>query len=199
MRKKYQKEEILENGILLMCRGGYHQTGITEILKECSIPKGSFYNFFESKEQFTLQAIGQYTNSLMAILDSLKDDPALNGFEKIENYFMQVAEKHKQDGFKNSCLLGNLSTEVSAGNEILASVVFQAKNRIKAALAAFVVEAQNEGLIDKSFDAAALADFVLDAFYGVVARMKVVQTGEPLAAFFSLHIRFLLTQNKSKI
>ncbi|PJB11541.1 MAG: hypothetical protein CO119_11225 [Flavobacteriales bacterium CG_4_9_14_3_um_filter_40_17] len=198
MRKKYQKKDILEKGISLMCRGGYHHTGITEILKECSIPKGSFYNFFESKEQFTLQAVEQYTDSLLTILNSLREDSALNGFEKIESYFAQLAEKHKQDGYKNSCLLGNLSTEVSADNKNLATIVFRAKNRIKSALAAFVMEAQEASLIDKNFEASALADFILDAFYGVVARMKVVQTDEPLRDFFSLHLRFLLTQKKLK-
>lgn len=198
MQKKYLKKDILEKGISLMCRGGYHQTGIAEILKECGIPKGSFYNFFESKEQFTLQAIDQYTNGLVSILNSLKADSALNGFEKIESYFVQVAEKYKQDDFKNSCLLGNLSTEVSADNKNLANIVFQAKNRIKAELTAFVVEAQKESLIDRNFKAPALADFVLDAFYGVVGRMKVVQTDEPLRAFFALHIRFLLTPNNGK-
>ncbi|MDZ4148676.1 MAG: TetR/AcrR family transcriptional regulator [Flavobacteriaceae bacterium] len=199
MQRKYQKEDILEKGISLMCKGGYHQTGIAEILKECEIPKGSFYNFFESKEQFTLQAINQYTNGLIEILDVLKVNAKLNGFEKIEHYFLEVAEKHKQDNFKNSCLLGNLSTEISTGNERITAVVLQAKNRIKEALASFVDEAQNEKLIDPSFEAAALADFILDAFYGVVARMKVLQNDKPLRDFFSLHLRFLLTKNENKI
>lgn len=199
MQRKYQKEDILEKGISLMCKGGYYQTGITEILKECKIPKGSFYNFFESKEQFTLQAINQYTNGLIEILDALKVNSKLNGFEKIEYYFVEVAEKHKQDNFKNSCLLGNLSTEISAGNERITAVVLQAKNRIREALTSFVEEAQNEKLIGSGFEAVALADFTLDAFYGVVARMKVLQNDQPLRDFFSLHLRFLLTQNETKI
>ena len=57
---KHSRENILEGGIELFRNNGYHGTGIQHILKSLNIPKGSFYNYFKSKEEFVLEAIKLY-------------------------------------------------------------------------------------------------------------------------------------------
>ena len=60
MGYKYNRKDILKKGIDLMSQSGYHSIGVMEILKSMSIPKGSFYNFFDSKEAFIIEAIELY-------------------------------------------------------------------------------------------------------------------------------------------
>ncbi len=48
---------LLEAGAELMLRKGYHGTGIQQIVDAAGVPKGSFYNYFKSKEDFALAAM----------------------------------------------------------------------------------------------------------------------------------------------
>ena len=37
---------------MLLMDQGYHGTGLQELVQRVGVPKGSFYNYFESKEAF---------------------------------------------------------------------------------------------------------------------------------------------------
>ena len=59
---KTAKEKILETGAQIVRRKGFNNTGLIEVLKETGVPKGSFYFYFSSKEQFGLALIDVYTS-----------------------------------------------------------------------------------------------------------------------------------------
>jgi len=63
---KHSIDDILEQGIALFRRKGYHNTGISEITGSCNMPKESFYYFFESKEDFAIRSISQYGKMALA-------------------------------------------------------------------------------------------------------------------------------------
>lgn len=52
-----KRDLILAKGAAVMTRRGYHGTGVQEIVQAAGIPKGSFYHYFASKEDFALQAL----------------------------------------------------------------------------------------------------------------------------------------------
>ena len=60
MGYKHNIEDIIEKGTELFRKKGYNNVGINEILNTCDIPKGSFYNFFETKEEFATKVIDNY-------------------------------------------------------------------------------------------------------------------------------------------
>ena len=47
-QKQINKHNLLDEGVALLMRQGYHGTGLKEILDAVNIPKGSFYNYFVS-------------------------------------------------------------------------------------------------------------------------------------------------------
>ena len=51
-----KRSSILDAGAALMLRKGYHGTGIQKIVDAAGVPKGSFYNYLKSKEDFALAA-----------------------------------------------------------------------------------------------------------------------------------------------
>ena len=63
MRRKIYKEDILEAGRELIFSKGYNDTGIKDITDMVSIPKGSFYNHFSSKEDFGLAVLQAYMDN----------------------------------------------------------------------------------------------------------------------------------------
>ena len=55
---------LTQAGRDLFSRQGYNATGIQQITDHAGVPKGSFYNHFESKEVFAVAIIEQYAEHL---------------------------------------------------------------------------------------------------------------------------------------
>ena len=55
--KEHKREAIIASGAELMLRKGYHGTGVQEIVDGANVPKGSFYHYFNSKEDFVVSAM----------------------------------------------------------------------------------------------------------------------------------------------
>ena len=51
-RSENTRQELLELGVRLLSENGYNGTGLKQILDEAGVPKGSFYNYFPSKEAY---------------------------------------------------------------------------------------------------------------------------------------------------
>jgi len=54
------KSRLIEIGAEIIHLKGFNHTGIKEILEAAQVPKGSFYHYFESKEDFGLQVIDYF-------------------------------------------------------------------------------------------------------------------------------------------
>jgi len=46
------RQHILDVGYQLVVNQGFTAVGLSQLLKEAGVPKGSFYHYFKSKEQF---------------------------------------------------------------------------------------------------------------------------------------------------
>ena len=68
-RSEHTREALIDAGIEQLSVHGYHGTGIKQILDDVKVPKGSFYNFFASKEAFVAEVIGHYSQKLLAQLN----------------------------------------------------------------------------------------------------------------------------------
>ncbi len=55
MKRTHNKDDIVQVGLDLVLSRGFNATGVEAILKQANIPKGSFYNFFSSKENLPLR------------------------------------------------------------------------------------------------------------------------------------------------
>ena len=55
------RDRIIETGAEIIHRKGFNHTGIQEILTAAGVPKGSFYNYFKSKDEFGLEVIDYFS------------------------------------------------------------------------------------------------------------------------------------------
>lgn len=74
MAKNDTRKRLLSAGIRVFMREGYEGGGITTILSEAGMPKGSFYNLFPSKEEFACAALDAYIETF----DALRAETLLN-------------------------------------------------------------------------------------------------------------------------
>ncbi len=71
------RERLLDQGVTLLMEHGYHGAGLQAILQGVGVPKGSFYHYFPSKEDFSVEVIQHYIAPFIALLDAHLRRPGL--------------------------------------------------------------------------------------------------------------------------
>lgn len=191
MKMKYNKEHIIMEGVRLMMHTGYHNTGIQEILQVSKIPKGSFYNFFSSKEDFTLQAIRLYSKQFLDFLDQTDSNNILTPLQKIQTFFDFIVQENKKGEFKYSCLLGNLALELAGASQTFASSINAEIRAWKNKTEKWVVQAQTNNQITSELNPQEINDFIFDTFYGAMTRVKYEKSSAAFEQFLTLSFKLL--------
>jgi len=173
---------LLEQGILLLQEHGYNATGIQEIATGAQIPKGSFYNYFSSKEDFAAAVIRYYANKTLAEwLGFFKEAPGNNDTRQaLHSSFLSATEKYRCATLKKGCLLGTLAAEISEASEECRLALQESISEFKTVLAEQLLLGQQTGSVRKDIEAQRLADFVWDSWQGSLLQMKVIKSVEPV-------------------
>lgn len=183
------RKRLLDQGVAMMLSGGYHGTGLAEVLKAAKVPKGSFYYYFASKEAFGAEAVAHYLAPFLRRLSGRLAEPDLNGMEALCAYFGDLAQDLVANDFKGGCLLGNLMGEIGDSSPAAREALGKAVDRYRDLLASGLARAQAEGAARRDRDARAMADLLFDGWQGAMLRMKVAQSAAPLHAFIQETLR----------
>src|SRR4249919_3117568 len=81
------KERILDAAEEIMLTKSFHSVGLSEILAAVKVPKGSFYHYFRSKEQFGVELISHYVGEHTARLQKFFATPGVNALQKFVDYW----------------------------------------------------------------------------------------------------------------
>ncbi len=179
-----KRDLILAKGSEVMTRRGYHGTGVMEIVQAAGIPKGSFYHYFASKEDFALQALEfVYQPRLLRYAEALGNS-ALSPSARILGYYRELlAHFSRQERPEYHCFIGSLSFEMS---EVLPAVGAEVERIQQASvdiLHECLEQARATGELAADEDCENLATFISNAWQGVLARLKVGRSLQPLEAF----------------
>ncbi|MDD2725443.1 MAG: TetR family transcriptional regulator C-terminal domain-containing protein [Methylovulum sp.] len=179
-QKQINKENLLNQGVALLTQKGYHGTGLKEILDAVQIPKGSFYNYFGSKENFAAEAIQHYIAPFIKQLDGHLQNPGCDALTAIKHYFDELIFELEQCNFQGGCLLGNLMGEIGDTSEVVRASLQQAVNQYRDLLQAGLAKAQQEGSVRTDKSAQEMADLLVNTWQGVLLRMKIDKSSVPL-------------------
>ncbi|NVN91325.1 MAG: TetR family transcriptional regulator C-terminal domain-containing protein [Desulfuromonadales bacterium] len=198
MRKIHSKDMLIEAGLELVLKQGYNATGVEKVLKHAKIPKGSFYNFFSSKEEFGLAMIDAFAGKMTDVIQDSLEDNALKPLERIRKSFEQMIDIFEKNNCSGGCLIGNLSLEMADSNDVLRQRLESALQSWSDALASVILEARQDGSIPESLDAEMLAENMILSLQGALLRAKVKKSSEPLKNFIFLYFDVFLAQLKQK-
>ncbi|WP_181295971.1 TetR/AcrR family transcriptional regulator [Pseudomonas sp. Q2-TVG4-2] len=187
-----KRELILAKGAQVMTRRGYHGTGVLEIVQAAGIPKGSFYHYFASKEDFALQALDHLYTPRLERDQAALANTALSPRERILGHYAElVAHFARQACPEYHCFIGSLSFEMAELSQPIGRRVEVILLRSVEVLAACLEQAQDAGEIDPTTDCQALAEFIGNAWEGALLRMKVGRSVVPLDVFLTQLERLL--------
>lgn len=164
----------------MLTQQGYHGTGLKEILDAVQIPKGSFYNYFPSKESYAAEVIQYYIAPFIEQLDNHLQNPKLDGLTALKTYFDELIVELEQANFKGGCLLGNLMGEIGDTSDLCQQSLRLAVHQYHYLLATGLKKAQLEGTIRTDKSADDMADLLANTWQGALLRMKIEQSADPI-------------------
>lgn len=192
MNKQDTKQTILQTGVSLIYRQGYNNTGLNEILDAAGIPKGSFYYYFSSKEDFGLQALDYFAARGEAQLNQYLTDESLDPLSRMRAYFEAFAGYLESVGCSLGCLAGNLGQELADQNETFRLKIDEVMGLWSDDIAACLAAAQQAGQINPDLDVNELAAFCYNSWQGAMLRMKVTKSLTPLRQFTDMLFNVIL-------
>src|SRR5688572_18129687 len=109
MPRPSTRNQILEAGRDFIHRQGYSASGIAEITAAAGVPKGSFYNHFESKEAFASAALDSYWEQGEAAFALLEGEGRAD--ECVRAHFKAIDRLVSAESYAAGCMLGNFAIE----------------------------------------------------------------------------------------
>lgn len=167
------RQHILACGQQLIAAKGFVAVGLAEILTTAKVPKGSFYHYFASKEAFGVALLESYEASYLNRLAALNVRPGLKGAQRLLTYFERWAETQRGDDAAEYCLIVKLSAEVADLSEAMRARMLSATDAVLRELAGHVSAGQADGSIGNPQDAAALAQWLYEAWLGASLLAKL--------------------------
>ena len=181
-RSGQTREALISAGIDQISKHGYHGTGIKQILDIVNVPKGSFYNFFSSKEAFVVELIKEYSqNSLSRLNGYLQTQGAqLSPVEQLRDIYQYGLSEFADSEFQKSCLIAALTADIGAESALCQQALHKAMDDWLAAFTRLFEQAQKAGDLRSDVSARELSSTYWSTWEGSLLKLKV--TGNAQAA-----------------
>ena len=108
------REVLLRCGMELLTEQGFSATGLEAVLKRATVPKGSFYYYFASKEAFGREVMDAYDAYFGKKLDRWLQDGSRAPLDRLMDFVADASAGMRKHEFRRGCLVGNLSQELGA-------------------------------------------------------------------------------------
>jgi TetR/AcrR family transcriptional repressor of nem operon len=184
MSRASTKEQIVQAGLKILLDKGFNGVGVQEITETAGVPKGSFYNHFESKEALGAEIVERY--GMDGTRRQVLLDRSLPALARLRGHFAGLNELFVKSKFERGCLLGNFSAELSNQSAVIRERLAELYQRWSRDIELAIADGQAEGTIPPDKNAADIAAFLLDAYEGALLRARVERSRAPFARFMQL-------------
>lgn len=192
MDKEEKKQAIIAKSGDIMYLKGYNATGVQEIADAAGIPKGSFYNYFENKEQFAIELMECYCQTGCDSMDAIFSMKELTPLARISLMFDNMIEHFtREEKFTKGSFIGNISQEMGDMSKPIAIAAEDSYKRMVGHLKSILQEARDAGEIKDSLDIDKVANFILNSKEGAMVRMKASKDSAPLWIFKDMIMELL--------
>ncbi|WP_271105946.1 TetR/AcrR family transcriptional regulator [Pseudomonas tohonis] len=177
------RDALVRCGTEILTEQGFLSTGIDAVLSRVGVPKGSFYHYFQSKEDFGHAVLANYAGYFARKLDRCLLDASRPPLARIAAFVEDAKAGMLRFEFRRGCLVGNLGQEVTqlpeAFRESLEAILLSWQQRLALCLEA----AKAEGELAPEADCERWAAFFWIGWEGAVLRARLVRGNAPLDCF----------------
>jgi TetR/AcrR family transcriptional repressor of nem operon len=186
------RDQIFDAALKLLSEKGFNACSVQDITTEAGVPKGSFYNYFESKEALGVEIVRFYGGR-----GNLRDvliDQSINPMDRLQQYFMRLNNMIIDRGFEQGCLLGNFSAELSDQSPLIRAELAIIYGKWTKMIEVAIADGQSNQLIGSDLSAHELAGFLLNAWEGAALRVRAERNREAFDIFMDVTFRKILVQ-----
>ena len=177
------RDSLLAVGQELFINSSFNSVGLNDILRTAGIPKGSFYHYFESKEDFGLQVVELYARQNLEELEGFLADGSLTRYEQLKAFFANSARHFEDVEYCQGCLMANLSQELADVNEKLRCKINELSQLMVDRIAQCLAETETDSLNLGHLDAKEAAQVLMNSWQGAVMKMKLEKSRAALDVF----------------
>ncbi|MEQ4529742.1 MAG: TetR/AcrR family transcriptional regulator [Mixta sp.] len=179
------RQNILDAGYRIMAAKGFSAVGLNEILTAASVPKGSFYNYFSSKEAFGEALLDYYFEDYLAEMTALFAREDLTVPQRLMEYFRQWRDNQSFEDCQGKCLAVKLGAEVADLSEAMRKSLRRGTAAITQNIAAAIKAGVAEGSLKVTNDPDALAQSLYQLWLGASVMVKIMRDTQPFDAALS--------------
>ncbi|MCE9776951.1 TetR/AcrR family transcriptional regulator [Shewanella algae] len=144
------RQHILGTGYQLVVTKGFSNVGLSQLLQHAKVPKGSFYHYFKSKEQFGEALIKDYFNDYQDKLQALLGHERTPALQRLQSYWQLWQDCDADVCGAQKCLVVKLSAEVADLSEPMRMALLQGAKRIIATIAECIEAGNRDGSVKVS-------------------------------------------------
>lgn len=182
------RDRLVAEGMRQLMAYGYDGVGLGPLLKSVQVPKGSFYHFFRSKDDFVVAVITAYDQKYRAIRQRILEDETRGPLDRLAGYFQFLERELQAETPFAGCLYGVIAQTMAGRDPQVRAALARSFRAWEASLAALLASAQRAGDIAPEADIPDLAASIVEAYEGALIRMKAT---DDLAVFTRFRCRRL--------
>lgn len=177
------RDKIIKKGAELIHLKGYNATGLHEILESSGVPKGSFYFYFKSKEDFGIEIIDYFSSLIGGFFTRYLGDKSVPPLRRLERLMEFYESLFNKSGYTLGCPIGNLSLELADINGRFRERINTAVETMLSHIMNCLDEAKRDGSLPPNLEISDTARFIFHGLQGAILHMKVAKSLEPLTTF----------------
>lgn len=189
-----KKYALLNEGIIAFLKQGYHAVGLKQLLDSCSVPKGSFYHYFDSKDDYLAQVIDYYIKNMFALYDNVDQQTDLSAFAKIKR-ITEVKQQMMQGMQMKGCLWGVMVGETLDSVAPARDAMTRAFDKWLPRMTALFAAAQDAHEVTNIMSATELAHLYWSQWQGGLLLKKLQSKPDQYIADFDNFFALIGTEN----
>jgi TetR/AcrR family transcriptional repressor of nem operon len=163
--KEFDQEQALDAAMHVFWERGYEATSIQELVDAMGVQRQSLYDTFGSKHELFLQSLMRYQSLEGHHVSELKAKHPKGGLPLIRAIFESCASQTVCDA--RGCFVVNCAAELGSSDEAVAERVRIGRDGLEEFLKRCLVQARDARELKNSSSISALAQFLVNAFFGL--------------------------------
>ena len=184
--KTDKRKHILAVGQSLMAKKGFSAVGLNEILTTASVPKGSFYYYFTSKDAFGEELLKSYFQDYLSAMDVTLAQPGLTMAQRLMNYWQQWQESQSFYDCQGKCLAVKLGAEVADLSEPMRQALNDGTSGIISRIARAIETGIKEGSMAVNDAPLIAAQGLYQLWLGSSVMVKILRNTQPFDAAMTM-------------
>ena len=184
------RQHILDVARTLMTTKGYTAVGLAEVVAAASVPKGSFYYYFKSKEDCGRALLEEYFADYLATVDRFLSAPG-KGADRLLSYVRYWSETQAAETTDGKCLVVKLGPEVCDLSGEMRGVLHRGTRTVIGRIADCIEAGKKDGSISSSMPSDTLAQILYQQWLGASLLAKVDQADAPFETAVTVTLRLL--------